>query len=124
MVFLLSSVIGGHTYSLYLVGRPTADDGYLSFQGTHPTDKTALLLRALELDAEALVRRFETRVRVPLRPFADRKVASLQNRLALLTLAFAAVSLEFVTPEFGSVSYVPMGLRVRVQGEGRASVVE
>jgi hypothetical protein len=124
LVIFLSSVIGGHTYSLYLVGRPTTEQGYLRFENTRPTPSTAQLLGALELDAGALVRRVEDQARVPLRPFADRKEASLQNRLALLTLAFAAVSLEFVTPEFGAVSYFPTGLSVRVQGEGRASVAE
>ena len=123
VVLSLSVVIAEHTYALYFVGRPIAEDGRLRFQNTRPTPATAQLLGALELDAATLVRRVEHEARVPLRPFADRKVASLQNRLALLTLAFAAVTLEFVAPEFGTVSYTPTGLSVRVQGEARASVV-
>jgi hypothetical protein len=124
LVVALSSVIESHTFLLYLVARPTTDEGYLRFADTRATEKTAQLLAAFGLDAGALAERFEESARVPLRPFADRKVASLQNRLALLTLAFAAVTLEFVKPEFGKVSYRPAGLRVRVEGEGRASVAE
>jgi hypothetical protein len=124
VVVLLTAVLNERTHLLYLLARPTADQGYLRFEGTRPTEPTASLLKALDIDAAALVSAFEAQSRVPLRPFADRKVASLQNRLALLTLAFAAVSLEFVAPEFGAVSYAKTGLRVRVQGEGRAQLVQ
>jgi hypothetical protein len=123
LILALTASNAQATHTVYLNAQPRADQGWLRFEQLTLSKPSLALLSELDIDAQPLLAELEKRAQLPLLPLAQRRLGDLQNRLALLTLAFGAVSLELTEPTFGAVGFARDALSLRVSSRVRAQVV-
>jgi hypothetical protein len=123
LVLALHVVTGDRWHVVYAAGTPVPMGDALGLGDVKLSSASRELAAALDIDESALTTAIGKYGRVPLAALAQRHVTDLQKRLALLTLAFAAVALQLESSRYEGVWFSEHGLDVRVLTGVRAEVL-